>query len=303
MPLSLPNDFVNGQVADAVPVQNNYEIIESYINAEVITRDGLTAMQAPLTLVGDPTADNHAANKDYVDHHMAPIASILLWAVQGPPTDLSWHLCDGTALATASYPELFSLIGYNYGGSGGTFMLPNLKGRFPIGMDGTTNFPKPGKSGGTFTVPVPPHSHAHPHTHTMAHTHEHPHTHPINHDHGQFNSSGPTTQHTHGLSMRQTNAVGSTGSSMQAGTSGTTTAQHTGVDETTHVHIINVPPFTGTSGAVSEATTGGSSAASTGASSTTETSDNTVATGPAGGSISTTMIQPYLTVNFIIRVR
>jgi microcystin-dependent protein len=141
------------------------------------------------------------------------------------------------------------------------------------------------------------------HTHTIAHTHTMAHTHPINHDHGNFVSSGPTVQHTHGLSMRQTNTPGTTGSSMQANTAGTTTAQDTGVDTPPHMHNINVPSFVGTSGASSAASTGASSAASSGASSATETSDNTVATGPAGGSIATTMVQPYLTLTYIIRVK
>lgn len=37
-------------------------------------------------------------------------------------------LCDGSSLATTSYPDLFAIIGYTYGGSGGNFSLPDMSG-------------------------------------------------------------------------------------------------------------------------------------------------------------------------------
>lgn len=38
--------------------------------------------------------------------------------------------CDGSSLATADYPELHAAIGYNYGGSGANFNIPDMRGRF-----------------------------------------------------------------------------------------------------------------------------------------------------------------------------
>lgn len=37
---------------------------------------------------------------------------------------------NGASLSTALYPELFAEIGYTFGGSGGTFNLPDLRGEF-----------------------------------------------------------------------------------------------------------------------------------------------------------------------------
>ncbi len=37
-------------------------------------------------------------------------------------------VCDGTSYATATYPTLFSAIGYTYGGSGANFNVPNFSG-------------------------------------------------------------------------------------------------------------------------------------------------------------------------------
>jgi microcystin-dependent protein len=37
-----------------------------------------------------------------------------------------WAFCNGASAATASYPALFEMIGYTFGGSGTTFNLPNM---------------------------------------------------------------------------------------------------------------------------------------------------------------------------------
>jgi microcystin-dependent protein len=47
----------------------------------------------------------------------------------------NWLWCDGTSYATSQYATLFSIIGYTYGGSGGTFQVPNLLGKSPVGAD------------------------------------------------------------------------------------------------------------------------------------------------------------------------
>lgn len=44
-------------------------------------------------------------------------------------------VADGRSLLTTSYPELFSAIGYTYGGAGNAFNIPNLLGEFIRGAD------------------------------------------------------------------------------------------------------------------------------------------------------------------------
>lgn len=46
-----------------------------------------------------------------------------------------WLFCDGSSLSSSSYPGLFAAIGYTYGGSSGTFALPDLRGRARFGRD------------------------------------------------------------------------------------------------------------------------------------------------------------------------
>ena len=50
-----------------------------------------------------------------------------------------WLLCNGAALAKASYPDLFAAIGYTWGGSGNTFYLPNYNGRHILGTTYANN--------------------------------------------------------------------------------------------------------------------------------------------------------------------
>lgn len=41
----------------------------------------------------------------------------------------SWLLCDGSSISTTTYSGLFNVIGYDFGGSGVSFNLPDLRGR------------------------------------------------------------------------------------------------------------------------------------------------------------------------------
>lgn len=50
-----------------------------------------------------------------------------------------WLLCNGASLAKASYPDLFTSIGYTWGGSGNTFYLPNYNGRHILGTTYANN--------------------------------------------------------------------------------------------------------------------------------------------------------------------
>lgn len=76
-----------------------------------------------------------------------------------------WHLADGTALSISEYIELFSLLGTTYGGDGiDTFLLPDLRGRVPIGVPSGSNI-QLGQQGGTesvtlSTTDLPSHAHS-----------------------------------------------------------------------------------------------------------------------------------------------
>lgn len=72
------------------------------------------------------------ADIEAVKAMMSPVGSITQFAGTLAPTD--YMICDGSSLAKADYPELFDVIGYTYGGEGSMFSLPNLEGRVPVGF-------------------------------------------------------------------------------------------------------------------------------------------------------------------------
>jgi microcystin-dependent protein len=98
-----------------------------------------------------------------------PIGSGGLWFTATPPTN--WLLCQGQSLATATYPALFAVIGYTYGGSGANFNLPNFADRFPIGSGSNALAAAGGAATVTLDATMIP-AHAHPitdvgHSHTV----------------------------------------------------------------------------------------------------------------------------------------
>jgi microcystin-dependent protein len=85
---------------------------------------------------------------------------ILMWPTDAAPT--GFLICNGNALATATYPALFAAIGYTFGGSGSVFNLPNYTNRMPIGAGGTYALGATGGSATTSisTTNIPGHTHS-----------------------------------------------------------------------------------------------------------------------------------------------
>ena len=80
---------------------------------------------------------------------LQPAGSVTAWAgipatrglatgeyLGGVPS--GWLLCDGRSVPVASYPALFNVIGYIYGGSGSNFNLPDYRGYFLRGQSTRT---------------------------------------------------------------------------------------------------------------------------------------------------------------------
>lgn len=63
-----------------------------------------------------------------------PIAASLKWTSETTIPD-GYIPEDGRLLITSDYPELFSIIGYTYGGSGTTFNIPDTRGFISAARD------------------------------------------------------------------------------------------------------------------------------------------------------------------------
>jgi len=91
---------------------------------------------------GTPTAPTPLSNAgggqiatvDYVNQYGVPIGVVIPYAGQSAPND-NWLLATGQAISRATYAGLFALFGTFYGGGDGstTFNLPNLATRVPVG--------------------------------------------------------------------------------------------------------------------------------------------------------------------------
>ena len=72
-----------------------------------------------------------------------------------------WLFADGTSYATSSYPRLWQIIQYTYGGATSTFNVPNFTGRQGVGINtadaSTTSLGQTG--GATSTTQVAAHTH------------------------------------------------------------------------------------------------------------------------------------------------
>jgi microcystin-dependent protein len=63
--------------------------------------------------------------------NIAPTGTVLPFAGSTAPE--GWLLCNGASQSTTTYAKLFAVIGYTYGGTGGSFSLPDMQGVFPRG--------------------------------------------------------------------------------------------------------------------------------------------------------------------------
>ena len=212
-----------------------------------------------------------------------PIGAIMMWA-GALPAPANWFGCKGQSIATATYPALFAVIGYTYGGGGANFNLPNFQDLFPIGASTARVL---GATGGFATITldatmIPNHAH----TATQG-THSHgvnqwAHSHNIatgGHNHALHD---PTHTHTYATLGGGVNIQPGSGGNMS--NTGNTGASGTGI----------------TIDAVGNL--GGNTDAQTSSVSIVAASAGAITVNPTtGGGAAHNNMPPWLGINFIIR--
>jgi microcystin-dependent protein len=117
----------------SVPTAN---ITTSNITTGNITTANITNQNAT-TFTSNPQININSINYPIQMRLVGEIKMLMpTTASYNPPYYL---LCDGSSYSTSTYPQLFSAIGYAYGGSGGSFNVPSFASRFIIGGNGSVS--------------------------------------------------------------------------------------------------------------------------------------------------------------------
>jgi microcystin-dependent protein len=119
--------------------------------ALTLTETGGAIIEGDLEVKGAVTFD--------VSLNAIPAGVVTMFAFGSPPP--GWLNCDGTSYSTTTYARLFAVIGYGYGGSGASFNVPDMRGRFPLGSNATYGL---NSQGGSMTTALsaanlPSHTH------------------------------------------------------------------------------------------------------------------------------------------------
>lgn len=138
-------------------------------------------------------------------------------AYGGSSAPSGWLLCDGTFVSQATYADLFAVLGHVFNGGtdplDGTFKLPDLRGRFPLGKAAAGTGSTLGGTGGS-----------------LDHTHDAHSAHTASAAHGTHAASGV---HDHGADTQTTSAADAGPASGGGGTP-------TDLTRIAHTHVFNV---------------------------------------------------------------
>jgi len=109
---------------------------------------GTTNPLNKLNIVGDTNiTGNLIVGGNISGGSSVPAGTILTFAGSSAPS--GFLMANGSSYSTSAYPDLFSTIGYVYGGSGGSFNVPNMQGRVAVGRNASdATFATLGNAGG-----------------------------------------------------------------------------------------------------------------------------------------------------------
>ena len=153
--------------------------VNNQADNSIILNASATTLDAPTTGLFIKPINQRDTDESYYTIHYRPSTSEVVYGLSnnstpgivqmfaGSSAPHGFLLCDGSSYNTTDYPNLFNVIGYTYGGDGeaGTFQVPNMKGRVPVGLDASQGYSNAlGVQGGeqthTLTInEMPAHSH------------------------------------------------------------------------------------------------------------------------------------------------
>lgn len=129
----------NGTASVILTATTNASLITgtNYTTSTTATLSLLVVNTSTVSPIIQHTAKNHFL-VDVREYAFNP-GMIIPWASNSAPTVLkedgqpSWLLCNGQTVTTANQLNLFNVIGYNYGGAGASFSVPNTTSALTTG--------------------------------------------------------------------------------------------------------------------------------------------------------------------------
>ena len=129
---------------------------------------GTLAVTGATTFTGIPSGPTASAGTNttqlattaFVAQNAVLSGALLMWPTASAPS--GYLLCDGSSVSTSTYANLYSVIGYTFGGSGGSFSLPDYRGKSPLGVSSSYTLASTGGSADAIVV-----SHTHTATSTV----------------------------------------------------------------------------------------------------------------------------------------
>lgn len=138
-----PGLYFNGNTSTGFfsPLANTLSISANGIEALRFNADSSITVYSPINLTNTTTAvtqpigdsSNKVATTAFVANSAVLPGTVTLYGGTTPP--VGYLECNGAILSTSAYANLFLVLGYNFGGSGSNFYLPDMRGQFARGWD------------------------------------------------------------------------------------------------------------------------------------------------------------------------
>lgn len=294
--LTVPYSFNTNTAIIASEMNSNFGAIKTFVEALAAGTNIDT---------GVITSEKLATNTVQL---LTPTGSVTQYAGSAAPT--GWLFCDGAEVSRTTYAALFAVVGTTFGSGNGssTFNLPDLKGRVPVGKAVTGTFANLAATGGAethtlTTAQIPSHQHnissyAHSVTQSNALT-----TH--NHTDGSLTVSS-SGGHTHGVSdpqHRHTEVSSATGTVTTAYTTGTNNYTATGSVEVYTSYSTTGISITSTGSDHAHDVSGSTGDTDLSHGHSVGVADHAAKLSDAtGGGTSFNILQPYIVMNYIIKI-
>lgn len=142
--LNVPYSFITATQIVASEMNSNFTAVKSFVEA----------------IAAGTNIDSGAITSDKLAtatiQLLTPTGAIMPYAGSSASVPTGWLLCDGTAVSQTTYAALYAVIGSTYNTSGGqaapsagTFRVPLLTGRVPVGRNAAdADFDALGETGG-----------------------------------------------------------------------------------------------------------------------------------------------------------